>query len=954
MVFARIEVVMSNDGENAYKPDEYGAYIMIIRTITKSLSTFHMEGELKRRKTVTKKELCRYLRHAKINIQNPVTYMNQESSKSFFFNCSPENFYRYYYGASGLDEMEACIINEKQNLEECKQELKIRKSILGPDRENLKELQGQISIFEQKLQEWKSAKDMYKMAVHHEALQKFQKLEQKRDNVVSNDPDRVIKEHETKIATLANQALQHKAEIDKLFNATMALKEKKRSISDSLSNVAERIEDLKSSMATSLQQDQAQENEPIEEPMGVRLKKELAKCQQQAQEAAKLVEKYTSNAATVQASLKDLEQRLNDAQDYLKDIKIETEKQDTTRHQNVYKYSPEKVHAEIEYMRSRCNLFQHRPIGPVGDYIVIRANVENWRIACIMERHLQRILFVWLVATEEDRQALAKLLLKHGCQKDKINIIKTNLYSKTLDIVSQTERQLDQQGLEMVLYRFLEISAIPTILLHVLIDSFNIAQILVVQNHQELLKALDDDSLNILGAYTLSNLDFGKRINGSKFLSPNDCKNPFKYRIVRFATESTETKNHQVPQVVEENREELEKIVATSRKEIEHAKAAHAQIIAQLENAISTRTRWLRKCAQLEADLDAETRGLVYKENENDHGDQQDMESESFQETLNKYLEQRLEQQEELVKVQSELEQMLGLLSQAKVNRHSVSTQSSKLKSTIQSLKKQKNSHITKIKAAQQEYEKAKDAMEKSQLDLQRDGIVYEEDKILKTPQEYLQLAEVSKELLQRCVVGSKGVEEYLKELKQRRDLRQEQLEIKEQKLNETFENFNIQKQNFARRCQRFEECRRRIEKVAKRAFRKVLDSVTGYDGSLVFNDVERTLAIQVHNKQQAYDRKYVATNVKTLSGGEQSSIQLSLLQSLAVITFTPLHMFDEIDVYMDSSTRLKNIESLVNFANMHQDRQVFLVTPHAEFAKILAESHPNLVKVFNVGQYRP
>lgn len=45
---------------------------------------------------------------------------------------------------------------------------------------------------------------------------------------------------------------------------------------------------------------------------------------------------------------------------------------------------------------------------------------------------------------------------------------------------------------------------------------------------------------------------------------------------------------------------------------------------------------------------------------------------------------------------------------------------------------------------------------------------------------------------------------------------------------------------------------------------------------------------------------------LQTLSGGEQSSIQLSMLQSLASISFSPIHMFDEVDVYMDERVRVK------------------------------------------------
>eukprot|EP00375_Theileria_parva_P002969 XP_765650.1 hypothetical protein [Theileria parva strain Muguga] len=75
------------------------------------------------------------------------------------------------------------------------------------------------------------------------------------------------------------------------------------------------------------------------------------------------------------------------------------------------------------------------------------------------------------------------------------------------------------------------------------------------------------------------------------------------------------------------------------------------------------------------------------------------------------------------------------------------------------------------------------------------------------------------------------------------------------------------------------------------------------------------------------------------------------MIHSLASLSYSPLHMFDEIDVYMDESTRIKNVNAIVAFANDNRDRQFFLLTPHMEFARHVSESHPHITKLFNVSK---
>ncbi|KFH12960.1 RecF/RecN/SMC amine-terminal domain protein [Toxoplasma gondii MAS] len=75
----------------------------------------------------------------------------------------------------------------------------------------------------------------------------------------------------------------------------------------------------------------------------------------------------------------------------------------------------------------------------------------------------------------------------------------------------------------------------------------------------------------------------------------------------------------------------------------------------------------------------------------------------------------------------------------------------------------------------------------------------------------------------------------------------------------------------------------------------------------------------------------------KTLSGGEKSAVQLAFLIALAKQSVSPLHIFDEVDVFMDEGSRIKNLDLLLKFGLMSKpDKQIFLITPHSEICQFI------------------
>ncbi|KAI9494815.1 hypothetical protein BDB00DRAFT_761332, partial [Zychaea mexicana] len=85
-----------------------------------------------------------------------------------------------------------------------------------------------------------------------------------------------------------------------------------------------------------------------------------------------------------------------------------------------------------------------------------------------------------------------------------------------------------------------------------------------------------------------------------------------------------------------------------------------------------------------------------------------------------------------------------------------------------------------------------------------------------------------------------------------------------------------------------------------------------GYNGYLKFNHDKERLDVRVSTSDQL-KRGTRHKDSTTLSGGEKSFSQISLLLSLWEGISSPVHCLDEFDVYMDAVNRKQNMRMMVS-----------------------------------------
>ncbi|AFZ80499.1 hypothetical protein BEWA_033540 [Theileria equi strain WA] len=999
--FARVELQLSNQGMNSYQPETYGDVIILTRTIYKNSSCYAISGLMSKKNNIDRRTLAQYLRHVKINVSNPTTYMDQEMCKSFFFQSSAHSFYKYYSAAAGLDQMEEKINAEKNNLEVCKAELKIRKRVLQPDRENIENLSKQIISLEENLKELKQAKESYRLALYKVEKDKYNVAKERYDKFVENDPRNEIKELEDQITSLTDLSLTVKSQIQELIDQSTEHKDKIRNISDNLSVSEESINEfvhafllfvthrIKSSMLalhSNISQIEIQLNKMDSEdkPAEPETKREIVQLKEELENVTKEYDQLHNRHQSLFSELSNLEKQklgienqMSEVQADLDELKREndvilqslnTNDRIETNRKFLYKYDPSSVRRAISKAKS-SKVFIHEPIGPIGEYLKTIPTVPSWKVLPIIERHLKRVILVWLVATETDRAALEKILVSEGCDPNNVKIMKTSFFHTNLDLSSNVEKELAKSKFQSVLYKYLAVNEIPQVLLNIMIELFNISKTAICKDEKELFDVLNNNGLNITAAYTLNNADFGKRVNGSLFFSPSYDRNPHVYRYVRYSGGAKMDHTNEFNERLAQGRER-ENVLRTSSREITKKLKNNTTQILVLKSKINTikneKTNLLKTKTRLESDLSNEIiiDSMTLLNSNNKYNNSNTIKEKYTEQLadLNKKME---DYENQLTSVFNDKKRHESAMKETQIGLNTILKQISEKKIEFQNTQNQINSNKSKIRKLSENIRKynsilddhLKEIKELSQRinkyehEFNEDGIEYTDNVPTKKPEEYLRIVDSSRLVVANLAKGSDGVEQHLSELKDKRLSAEESLRDKELRLQETQKNYSDQKINYTNRCKRFDEYRSRMEQLAKVVFKRTLEMVCGYDGSLIFNDVNRTLDIHIHNKQQSYSKAHVARDLKTLSGGEQSSIQLSMIHSLASLAFSPIHLFDEIDVYMDESTRSKNINAIIQFASNNRDRQLFLLTPHMEFAKHIAEMYPDITKIFNVSK---
>ncbi|XP_035224847.1 structural maintenance of chromosomes protein 6-like isoform X2 [Stegodyphus dumicola] len=181
---AVVTVTLKNCGISAYKPDEYGDKITVERSFsTEGNSLYKIRSAEGRVISTSKEELNNILTMLDIHLDNPITILTQETSRSFLIskNAGKEKLYQLFYEGTGLQKLQENYQRASELRDQAKADLEKKRMALP-------EMEKEIEQWENLLTHAEKVKDLeveLLWAIAIEVEKKLWEIENKYDKIVN-------------------------------------------------------------------------------------------------------------------------------------------------------------------------------------------------------------------------------------------------------------------------------------------------------------------------------------------------------------------------------------------------------------------------------------------------------------------------------------------------------------------------------------------------------------------------------------------------------------------------------------------------------------------------------------------------------------------------------------------------------------------------------------------------
>ncbi|KAG1706210.1 Structural maintenance of chromosomes protein 6 [Nymphon striatum] len=222
--FTEISVKLKNQGPDAYKVEQYGNFIIVERRIfLDGSSQYKIRSESGQVISNKKEELTHILDQFNIQVDNPVSILNQETSKNFLNTKSAHEKYKFFLRATQLEQM-------KSDYALAEEQKKIARNLLDEKENMLPELKKEVEDWErcwrfhETLGDLRSKVDSLKQElVWAHVIEKERSLE-KEYKVLSGTKSRLpkfelkVKEHKVKVDNSEKQLSENQSKLTETSN----------------------------------------------------------------------------------------------------------------------------------------------------------------------------------------------------------------------------------------------------------------------------------------------------------------------------------------------------------------------------------------------------------------------------------------------------------------------------------------------------------------------------------------------------------------------------------------------------------------------------------------------------------------------------------------------------------------------------------------------------------------
>ncbi|KAN0087613.1 hypothetical protein V8E55_006234 [Tylopilus felleus] len=934
---SEVTIVLKNQGEEAYKPTEYGKSIVIRRSFTRDGSSswriMSKDGTLISNK---RDELAAICDHMNIQVDNPMNVLTQDAARQFLNASHPSDKYKFFLRGTQLsqlsEEYDTCL----SNINQTKRLLHQKKQILPDLRATFKEATARFQEASKAREQRFKVDELKKELAWAHVAAKQGEMEAKFEDLAK--AERRLPRIQTELQTAESQFLlasqeveRHEKEhsqlgnIDHLNAQRNELQEKMRVNKNKLSDFRNDQNAMNSSLTALNKSIKDYEEKIVEEAQRLEAhtqvkRDEINRRIDAAKEAVaeadrrqkdvidqkrnKLAERdeVKSKGQAAENKRNQLQERITDCQTMISKCK-EQEKNSLAP----YGHDIKGVLQSINKMRWHGDT----PVGPLGLYV----KLEDQKWASLLRGQLGNLMTSFACTDVRDRPQLKKIL-------DQSKNFHANVIISERDLFNYSAGE--PRGDVLTVLRALDVS--DQYVLRVLINSANIERTVLAVDRKvgdDILKSLRGGGV----AWTADHMRVTRYPEGggsSINLSRMKASDP---RSTLFTTNNLAA------------RRDLEAQLQAAESEF---KATQAEIshLAQFYNDLS------RKIDNLSI-LERKAYEDLRKE-KTSHAQLQEEANEEMPAGISGLQSAKDEAEAEKASV---LEQYADLAARKAVvdeQQTSLLKELNGIKEQIRNFEQHRSEIMAKIEEAvtnrieaqknQTFYQEKLEAERKEVADIEAIAKTLQEEftgwsdqaeKYCKRVENPRKVAEVQRQL--------DSVQTALKERERRQGASIEEMTVEVNKAKADLDNAerDIQslsalnhalKKSLMIRMDRWHEFRRHIALRCKLVFQYHL-SERGYYGKVLFDHVNQTLQLKVQTDDQTLTQGR-DKDPRSLSGGEKSFSTLCLLLSLWDSIGCPIRCLDEFDVFMDAVNRRISMRMIIDTANASDKKQYILITP--------------------------
>ncbi|OWF41408.1 Structural maintenance of chromosomes protein 6 [Mizuhopecten yessoensis] len=486
---AEVMIKLRNRGPDAYKHEEYGNSIIVERKFARDGgSHYRLKSEDGRVISQKREDLTYILDQFNIQVDNPVSILNQDTSRNFLNSKSPHDKYKFFLKATQLEQM-------KMDYSMANEQKEITREIIEKKEQSLPILEREVLDWEQKYKSLTAIKELQNKIKELKDSMAWAFVMEKERGLQPLTKE--LQQEESRLPKFIQKVDEAKTKVDKCVQRQKDIQEQLKTMSDEVQDLkptydsAKKEVNEKKGVARNSQNDLKKVESYLR-----KVQKDRTLLQEKIKEIQKSAQRdYESERKTRESKIKRKEDEVDDwkaqlattehqqaqyrsaiSQAKQNEYTLQTEQQTIeTRARQIKKDLQNLCEAKkdnirrfgaymptlLQHIEERCrrHQFHRRPVGPIGS--CFKLTDMEWAFA--VERCLGNLIHAFCCHDHHDEAILEKIFDDVCPERQRPSIIVSAFkrvtgtqYKAVVDVLEITDPVtfnclIDQRGVECIL-----------------------------------------------------------------------------------------------------------------------------------------------------------------------------------------------------------------------------------------------------------------------------------------------------------------------------------------------------------------------------------------------------------------------------------------------------------------------------------------------------------------------